>query len=396
MKRLNIGVLCDDDCLKSDVLTNILLSFDNNLSETYQTYLSNKEDTNTFFPFLFCKYNNLDINFLDIPYNKNITSDNFFVLQQCNSIIFIINCNNYNFNEMQTYLYTLYTLGIKNICFLVINLENYTVHDGKMMFDKIKKELKEKTKQVSIKNYYILPYSIKSLEHTKWFLEFDDLNSCICKFKYEDLSKLPNNFIVNDYFNIDKSYSAITCTIRSGILKEKDVIYIQPNNLVVNIMKIEKNHEEINEAYPYDNVGLLINNINIDKGSICKNFLHNIKSNEQHLKPTNYISCKIIVIENKINQGDELEMLYNNKTVKCIVDKIHKKLKLYNSTLEYPECVYKNSPAIVKFKLNENIFIDRFDSQTVNGRVLFNKNDGSISCIGIVKSVYYSNMIICK
>ena len=137
----------------------------------------------------------------------------------------------------------------------------------------------------------------------------------------------------------------------------------------------------------------MINNINIDTGSICKNFLVNIKSYTQHLKPTNYISCKIIVIENKINKGDELVMLYNNKSVKCIVDKIHKNLKLYNSTLEYPECIYKNSPAIVKFKLSENIIIDKFDTQTVNGRVLFNKNSGELSCIGIVKSVYHSKIL---
>ena len=305
-------------------------------------------------------------------------------MSQCNGCIFSINCNKYKIsdidNDLYSYFYACYTLGIKNIIILIYNLENFPNNDAKNIFNNINNYYKKKLNKIGL-TCVCIPFStLEDMDHTEWFNDYNMLES-ISKFSINDTSELEKTLIINNTFNYNKNYGVINGVINSGIIRKTDVICIKPQNLIVNVTKIEKNHEEIEKAYPGDYVGILVDSKNINNNSIAISF-------NSKIKKTSRLICRVVVISDSININDSLNMYYNQTSVKCKIKAIHKNIRLIISSVnDLPTKITKTKMGVIDISLEDEIYTNPYNADTKDGRLLFRNEENKLACIGIIKVI---------
>ena len=380
MRRINITHIClgDYENVKPFVFKKILNHYYDN--DYILNNLESNEQTNKYW---FFKYNDdLHVNLIDSPI-KNFDKK-FEILSQCNGCIFSINCNKYKISDIDTelysYFYACYTLGIKNIIILIHNLENFPNNDAKIIYTNINNYFKRKLSKIGL-TCECLPFSIlEDMEHTEWFNDYNILES-LNKFTLTDTSNLNKSIIINNSFNYNKKFGVINGVINSGTIKKLDVLCIKPQNIAVNIKKIEKNHCEVDEAFPGDYVGILVDSKNINNNNIAVGFNSN-------LKKTSRLICRVVVVCDKINLNDKLTMYYNQTKVKCKIDVIHKNTRLIiSNTNELPNNITKTKMGVIDISLENEIYTNPFCSDTKDGRLLFKNEEDKLACIGIIKII---------
>lgn len=380
MRRINITHIClgDYQDVKPFVFKKMLSHYYDN--DYIMKNLESNEQTNKYW---FFKYNeDLHVNLIDS--NIKTFDKTFEILSQCNGCIFSINCNKYKISDIDTelysYFYACYTLGIKNIILLIHNLENFPNNDAKNIYNTINKYFKKKLDKIGL-TCGCIPFSVlEDMEHTQWFNDYNILDA-LNKFTINDTSNLEKSLIINNTFRYNKNYSVINGIINSGIIKNLDVLCIKPQNIVVNVKKIEKNHNEINEAYPGDYVGLLIDSKNISDNNLAVGFNSNIKK-------TSRLICRIVVVCDVINLNDKLTMYYNQTKVKCKIDTIHKNTRLIVSNInDLPNSITKTKMGVIDISLEHEIYTNPFCPDTKDGRLLFKNEENKLACIGIIKII---------
>jgi hypothetical protein len=363
MIRNNICIFSESVDTKTIMLNTIL-----------EKYIPSNSNSNTNISKSILNSTKKYISFIEKDNTVNIfnTNDDFEtnikIMDQCNNIYFLLDCNNIKNDNLEKYYYVAYTLGIININFIIFNLENYPTNDLTIRLKDCEKYLKKLTKKIGIKSINITPYNL-DIE----IILLD--NNCLFNSKN-------NSMIITNKINYNNNYDIINGTIRSGIIKKNDVLCVKPNNIIINVKKMEINHHEVNEVKQYDIIGMLVDKSDkIEVGNILVNYNSDIKQ-------TNKLVCKIIVIENNISINDTLIMHYNHNKIECNITCIYKNLRLNISNKDsLPEKINKCKIGIICIDLTEYIFINKYDFDTKDGRILFTNLNGDLSCIGIIKVI---------
>ena len=373
MIKNNICIISESDEPKSIMFNNIVKKYSQDVIK-YDNF--NIHDfMNSIDKYISFTYTNNLINIFNThlkPELEDNFENNIKIIDQCTTIVFFINCNNYKSIDIEKYYYVAYTQGIKNVIFYIYNLDKYPTNDKTIRFKDCEKYLLKQTRRIGIKD-------IKILE----FVDNDDFDISPLLLNLNLLQKKNyNSLIITNKFSYNSKYDVINGTVRSGTIKKNDALCVKPENIMINIKKIEINHNEVKEANMYDIVGMLIDkNENIKIGNLLVNFNSEIKS-------TNKLLCKIIVIEDKININDKLLMHYNHNKIGCTVNCIYKNLRLNISNKDnLPNSINKCKVGIICIDLLDNIYINKYDCDTKEGRVLFINEKNKLSCIGIIKVI---------
>ena len=367
----NICILSTSNDPKSVIINNIMETYKPQIDlaqistflETTENYFS-LNVTNNHINF----FNTQLINNVETNLNKEL-EENIRIINRCSSIIILLDCNNYKDGLIEQYYYIIYTYGIENIAFIIYNLQHYPSNDRNIRLKECHNYLTKITKRIGIKTIKIM--NIDHFDFTPLLLNKLDIKQS----NY-------NSMIVSNKFNYNKTYDVLNGTINSGSIKTNDVLCIKPDNIIVNIKKIEIDHKEVDNANMYDMVGILIDkNDNVKNGDLLVNF-------NSEIKKTNRLLCKIIVIEDMISVNDNLVMHYNQNKIDCDVSCIYKNLRLHISNKDsLPLSIKKCKVGIICVELSSNIYINKFNDETKEGRVLFTNGDNKLSCIGIIKVI---------
>ena len=372
MRNINIGIIGENVGLKTLVFKKILKQYTN-----YDVNLYNEENASKYW---FFKMGNSDINLLDIK--KDDFENSWNVLNICNACIFVVNCNDYKY-DYNKYYYMCYTLGIKNVLFLICNLENFPSSDGKTILNEITKYLKRKNKKTNINGQYIPFYTQDFLDENNWFNEYKTFENFITDIKFPEVNhdNQEVSMIISNKFQLSSRYTAINGVLENGVLKKGDVLCIKPSNIVVNVKKIQKNHVEIEKAYPYDYIGIMVDSHRINVNDVGVSF-------NSEIKKTSKIVCRVMVLSDTINIDENFKLYYNQTHVNCKINLIYKNLRLDISNIEtLPKSLSKNKVGIIQLELAEEIFINKYDDNTRQGRILLVDGADNIACMGIVKLI---------
>lgn len=310
------------------------------------------------------------INVDDVSKLNQELDRNIKIIHQSSSVIFLLDCNSFKNKLIEQYYYIIYTLGIKNIAFVIYNLEYFPLNDRDIRLKDFRTYLTKTTKKIGIKNIKIM--TIEEFDFTPLLLN-------------KQINKINNynSIIIDKKFNHNNNYDVINGTVNSGIINRNDVLCIKPNNIVINVKKIEIDHIDRDSCHMYDKVGLLVEkNETIKEGDLLVNF-------NSEIKKTNKLLCKIIVIEDVINVDDSLIMYYNQNKIECSVNCIYKNLRLNISNKDSLPLILKRCKVgIICVDLADDIYINKFnDDNNKEGRLIFTNSDNKLSCIGIIKVI---------
>ena len=119
---------------------------------------------------------------------------------------------------------------------------------------------------------------------------------------------MPLRFVVQDTYNVD-SEKVIVGRVESGTLRRNDEVIFQPSNVRGKINKIKIFDGEPQEAKMGDSVGIVVNG-EVKRGDVCG--LAGVPPT-----PTKEFLGEAVLLENKLRNGDKLELRCGTGKVQC-------------------------------------------------------------------------------
>jgi len=165
-----------------------------------------------------------------------------------------------------------FTLGVKQLVVCVNKMDDKTVNYSEKRFNEIKEETTNFLKRIGYKtdNIPFIPISgwngdnmLEKSSNTPWYTGqclIDTLDSIPVPKRPSDK---PLRLPLQDVYKIGGIGTVPVGRVETGILKPGMVVVFAPSTVQAEVKSIEMHHEQVQEAYPGDNVGFNIRNVSV-------------------------------------------------------------------------------------------------------------------------------------
>lgn len=321
---------------------------------------------------------------IDVPghveFLKNMISGASFA----SSAVLIVDVSAGVMEQTHRHAYILDMLGIKNLV-VVFNKMDIVGYD-KEVFEKVKLELSDFLKALSMKPAFIIPISAKKgtnilrrSPEMRWYKGPSFLEA-LDKLKIEaDMRVRPLRFPVQDIYEIDGEVILVG-KVASGSARTGEKVLIFPGRKEARIRKIKVFRKNKVIAREGENIGLVLDTpVSVKRGDI-------ISGRKEEPSLRNFFCGDIFWMSDKpLRKKDRFTLRCATQEVGCFIDRI--KRKIDSSTLEILEedagDLGLNEAGVVTLKTEKPLALEEFGFIEELGRFVIEENH-VVRAVGIV------------
>ncbi|MGC8479484.1 MAG: GTP-binding protein, partial [Candidatus Micrarchaeia archaeon] len=331
------------------------------------------------------KYGNFAFEFIDVPGHEELTKNMISGASYADAALLMVSTKKDEGIKMQTrrHLFIAKMLGIQKIV-VAINKMDLAGYDKKI-FEEMKSELLMYLINIGFKeeNLDFVPISaytgemlIKKSKNMSWYKGSALINSLI-----ELTNKSPekkNEVAVLLQGTLGNDKKIVTGKVLSGSIEKNTSLKIMPSEEITNIKNIVVRGDSVKKATVGENVAFALENE--PKSTIRGSVLIGLDNKQ---KPSREILATVFFIR---NMNGHLSVLINGSKVNCKSIKINKTIDLKTGEEVNKNKIKPLSAAKVLIRIEDKIYIDKFDKIPELGRFAIYDND-TFSGIGIVDMI---------
>lgn len=264
-------------------------------------------------------------------------------------------------------------MGIKKAIVAInkMDLVNYS----EAVFTQIKSDFDAITSALQYDEIIYIPVSalagdnvVNTSENTSWYNGKSILET-LESITFESADNLPSRFqvqwVIRPKEDANHDYRGYAGPILSGNYKVGDKVTVLPANIATAITKIEKNQEQVEQAFAGDNVVLhFANNIDISRGDTIVLY-------PQLPRETNQLDTWVSWLDATALQVGKTYLLQHRfKTVRVKIQQVIQKWNV--NTLQFTEgdTVKLNDIAQISLRANSYLFVDAFAQNSKSGNAI--------------------------
>lgn len=309
----------------------------------------------------------------DAPGHEQYTRNMITGASNSDLIIVLVDARNGITDQTKRHASVGSLMGIKKAIIAInkIDLLNYSEE----VFNQIKSDFEAIKSELNYNEIIYIPVSalvgdnvVTTSENTPWYkgksilqtLESIELDNS------EDLeARFQVQWVIRPKDDENHDYRGYAGQILSGTYKVGDKVSILPAKIETNIVKIERNLQEVDEAVAGDNVVLHFeNDIDISRGDTV------VLSNELPIE-NNQINTWISWLDNASLQVGKTYLLQHRfKNVRVKVQQINRKWNVNQWQFTDGDAVQLNDIAQVTLKTSQPLFYDTFEKNPKSGSAI--------------------------
>ncbi|EAR99634.1 translation elongation factor Tu protein (macronuclear) [Tetrahymena thermophila SB210] len=295
-----------------------------------------------------------------------------------------------------------YALGIKQMIVCINKMDDSKYSFCQKRFNEIKKEVKQQFEKINfnLQNIKFIPISaflgdnlLEKSPNMPWYNSFTFLQALdnlmpVSRQNEGDL-RLPVSYA----FLVGEDTQVITGKVEQGILKANRTVCFAPflgkSENKFDIIQIEIQNKQVEEAFCGENVGFSIKNLNLNdltKGSICG------YTGENQPRECETFDAEMVIINHpgSIKRGYRPMFCIHQAFVACefidILSKVERKTAQQISNK--PDYIKNGEAAVVRVRPTKPLSVEKFSQCPPLGRFIV-RDMNTIVAIGIIKEVVY-------
>jgi len=288
-----------------------------------------------------------------------------------------------------------FTLGVKQLVVCVNKMDDKTVNYSEKRFNEIKEETTNFLKRIGYKtdNIPFIPISgwngdnmLEKSSNTPWYTGqclIDTLDSIPVPKRPSDK---PLRLPLQDVYKIGGIGTVPVGRVETGILKPGMVVVFAPSTVQAEVKSIEMHHEQVQEAYPGDNVGFNIRNVSVK--DIKRGYVAGDVKNDPPTGVEDF-TAQVIVLNHpgEIHSGYSPVLDCHTSHIACKFAEILSKMDKRTGKVveENPKSIKKGDAALVKLIPSKPMCCEPFAQYQPLGR--FAVRDMRVTvAVGVIKS----------
>jgi elongation factor 1-alpha len=205
---------------------------------------------------------------IDAPGHRDFIKNMITGASQADAAILVCSAKEGIQPQTREHAYLLKVLGVKQLIVAVNKID--TVNYSEAEYNKTKEDLTKFLKGIGYKteNIPFVPVSalegeniIKPSAKMPWYKGQSLLPTLDTLHEPEKPTSLPLRLPVQDVYSITGIGTVPVGRVETGVLKVGQKVIFQPSNVSGDIKSIEMHHEQMQEAYPGDNVGFNVRGV---------------------------------------------------------------------------------------------------------------------------------------
>ena len=303
---------------------------------------------------------------IDAPGHRDFVKNMITGTSQADGAILVCSAKEGVQEQTKEHAYLAKVLGVGQMIVAInkmdaVNYDEKKYTETKEAMIKLLKGIGFKTEEMQFvpTSGYVGDNVAKKSEHTGWY-KGPTLVEALDLFKVpEQATGKPLRLPIQDVYSITGVGTVPVGRIETGTMKVNDKLVFVPSGAQGEVKSIEMHHEQVNEAFPGDNVGFNVRGVG--KGDIKRG---DVACHPQNAaKPVKEFTAQIIVLNHPsvISKGYTPVFHVHTSQVACTVTEIVKKMdpKTGAAITENADYLKTGDAAIIKVKPTKPLIIEK-------------------------------------
>jgi elongation factor 1-alpha len=292
------------------------------------------------------------------------------------------------------------TLGVKQMIVCINKMDDKSVNYSQSRYDEIKDELTKFLKKTGYKVEAIpfVPISgwngdnmLERSDNMKWYkgpILLEALDAIIPPKRPHDR---PLRLPLQDVYKIGGIGTVPVGRVETGTIKPGMVVVFAPAGVQTEVKSVEMHHEQMEEAFPGDNVGFNVKNVSvkdIKRGMVCGD------TKADPPLPADSFDAQVIVMNhpNKIMPGYTPVLDCHTAHIACRFDKLICAMnkRTGQKTEDSPKSIKNGQSALVHMKPSKPMCVESFQEYAPLGRFAVRDMRKTVA-VGIIRLVQRKN-----
>jgi elongation factor 1-alpha len=287
-------------------------------------------------------------------------------------------------------------MGVKQMVVAVNKMDDSSVNYSQARFDEIKGELTIYLKKVGYNpaNIPFIPISgwvgdnmIERSDNMSWY-------NGPCLLEALDALRPPKRPVdkplrlpLQDVYKIGGIGTVPVGRVETGALKPGMVVTFGPMNVTTEVKSVEMHHEQVEAAYPGDNVGFNVKNLSVK--DIKRGYVASDSKNDP-CSDTEMFLAQVIVFNHpgQIQNGYTPVLDCHTCHIACKFQKIRSKVDKRTGavTEDEPQCIKSQDAAMVELTPTKPMVVESFSTYAPLGRFAVRDMRQTVA-VGVIKEI---------
>jgi len=293
----------------------------------------------------------------DVPGHKEFIKNMLTGASHADIAVLVVAASEGIKEQTGRHAFLIHMLGIKQL-FVIVNKMDM-VEYKEDVFQQVKTDVTQLLASLGYQDVPFIPGSAmegdniyNKSEHMPWYngptlIEALD-NTKLSK----EVKRL--RFVVQDIYTVDNE-KVIVGRVESGILRKGDEVTFQPSGVKGKIEKIKVYQDEIDKAEAGDSIGIIANCLP-QRGDVCG-------PSENPPVTTERFLGEAVLLDNRLEKGDMVELRCGTKKAKCKIEEIREKLNSETGEVidKQPKYINEHEAATIVFATDPMVVEEFYD-----------------------------------